>query len=52
MGTSGGRPVAAIFVLYSQLCVFASYTVELQWLEHLWDYESMLETGVVRASEC
>ena len=28
------------------------YTVELQWLEHLWDYENMFETGVVRASEC
>ena len=22
-------------------------TVELQWLEHLWDYEDMIETGVV-----
>ena len=28
------------------------YTVELQWLEHLWDQENMFETGVVRASEC
>ena len=27
-------------------------TVELQWLEHLWDHENELETGVVRASEC
>ena len=27
-------------------------TVELQWLEHLRDYENMFETGVVRASEC
>ena len=27
------------------------YTVELQWLEHLWDYENMLETGVVRTIE-
>ena len=27
------------------------YTVELQWLEHLWDHENMFETGVVRASE-
>ena len=24
-------------------------TVELQWLEHLWDYENLFETGVVRA---
>ena len=27
-------------------------TVELHWLEHLWDYENMFETGVVRANEC
>ena len=27
-------------------------TVELQWLEHLWDHENMFETRVVRASEC
>ena len=26
-------------------------TVELQWLEHLWDHENKLETGVVRANE-
>ena len=26
-------------------------TVELQWLEHLWDYEKLFETGVVRAIE-
>ena len=26
--------------------------VELQWLEHLWNHENMLETGVVRANEC
>ena len=25
---------------------------ELQWLEHLWNHESMFETGVVRAKEC
>ena len=28
------------------------YTVELQWLEHLWNHENMFETGVVRANEC
>ena len=28
------------------------YTVELQWLEHLWDHENMFETRVVRANEC
>ena len=26
-------------------------TVELQWLEHLWGYENLFETGVVRANE-
>ena len=29
-----------------------NYTVELQWLEHLWNHENMFETGVVRANEC
>ena len=24
------------------------YTVELQWLEHLWDHENLFEAGVVR----
>ena len=28
-----------------------SYTVELQWLEHLWDHENMFEAGVVRDNE-
>ena len=27
------------------------YTVELQWLKHLWNKENMFETGVVQASE-
>ena len=27
-------------------------TVKLQWLEHLWDYENLFETGVVQANEC
>ena len=26
-------------------------TVELQWLEHLWDHENLFGTGGVRASE-
>ena len=26
-------------------------TVRPQWLEHLWDYETLFETGVVRAVE-
>ena len=29
----------------------AQSTVELQWLEHLWDYENLFETRVVRAIE-
>ena len=29
----------------------ATYTVEPQWLEYLWNHESMLETGVVRVNE-
>ena len=28
------------------------FTVEIQWLEHLWNHENMFETGVVRAKEC
>ena len=28
------------------------YTVELQWLERLWDHENMFETVVVQANEC
>ena len=27
-------------------------TVELQWLEHLWNQENIFKTGVVRAYEC
>ena len=27
------------------------FTVELQWLEHLWNHENIFETGVVRANE-
>ena len=27
-------------------------TVELQWLEHLWNQENMFETGLVGANEC
>ena len=26
-------------------------TVEVQWLEHLWDHANVLETWVVRATE-
>ena len=27
------------------------HTVELQWLEHLWDHENKFEIGVVRVNE-
>ena len=27
-------------------------TVELKWLEHLWNQENMFETGIVRDNEC
>ena len=27
-------------------------TVELQWLELIWNHENIFETGVVRAKEC
>ena len=27
-------------------------TVDVQWLEHLWNHENMFETGVVRVNEC
>ena len=30
----------------------ARFTVELQWLEHLWNHENMFDTRVVLANEC
>ena len=33
-------------------CVCATLTIELQWLERLWNHENMFETGVVRGNEC
>ena len=40
---------------YCHVCFFLVYlgkiTVILQWLEQLWYYENMFETGVVRANE-
>ena len=38
--------------LKSNKSVTCQNTVKLQWLEHLWDYENMFETGVLRANEC
>ena len=37
-----GQNATSSFAIYKN-------TVELQWLEHLWDYENVFETGVVRA---
>ena len=34
--------------LYNMYGTYFIYTVELQWLEHLWSHE----TGVVRVNEC
>ena len=38
--------------LWKGLHKYLKTTVELQWLEHLWNHENMFETGVVRANEC
>ena len=42
------------FILLVSEAVFLNiiFTVELQWLEHLWNHENMFETWVVRANEC
>ena len=31
---------------------YQKHTVQLQWLEHLLNYENMFEIGLVRANEC
>ena len=31
--------------------LFKAFTVELRWLEPLWDHENLFETAVTRASE-
>ena len=42
------------FLLYGggQSRKLYSYTVELQWLEQLWNHKNIFETGEVRANEC
>ena len=35
----------------SETLYHAEFTVEIRWLEHLWNHENMFETGVVRANE-
>ena len=32
--------------------LFPPHTVELQWLQHLCNYENMFKTGEVQANEC
>ena len=49
------RKVQAAIREYDEILISAKKrkcTVELQLLEQLWNHENMLETGVVRASEC
>ena len=36
------------YVMQAVVEIMAS-TVEIQWLEHLWNHENMFDTGVVRA---
>ena len=47
-----------MILLLETLLVYAAtekvhtlYVVEFQWLEHLWDYIKVFETGVFRANE-
>ena len=37
---------------YPSGSIFNEVTVELQWLEHLWNHDNMLETALVGANEC
>ena len=41
-----------ICICYRAYCIENILEIEHQWLEHLWNHENMLETGVVRAREC
>ena len=34
------------------IIIFIFFTVELQWLELLWNHENMFKTGLVQANEC
>ena len=36
-----------LFALQSRSTFNKHYTVELQWLKHLWNHENMFETGEV-----
>ena len=49
------RPDNFVFGMFSErflLKLKSTSTVELQWLEHLWNHENISETGGVRANEC
>ena len=48
------QPISNLMQITRKLIkkINASYTVELQWLEHLWNHENMFETGIVRGNEC
>ena len=35
----------------ARLSHFIRYTVELQWLEHIWNNENVFKIGIVRANE-
>ena len=55
-----GMSYKAVSTCFEQLYPWPRYdmgkiirnTVELQWLEHLWNHENIFETKVVRAIEC
>ena len=51
--TSHNRIRFILYTLCPRTFTFAhAATVELQWLEHLWNHENIFETGVVQANEC
>ena len=48
------KEISSTLKNYVSSCLSAPHvsTVELQWLELLWNHENMFETGVVRANKC
>ena len=50
---SNGKLMVMPYICIKLCCLsnFTIITVELQWLELLWDHENLFETGVVRANE-
>ena len=49
--TNGGGCVFVYGVAPVDIVCTEKYTVELHWLEHLWEYENEFETRVVRTNE-